>query len=44
MVTQPELPNPQKILEDFFKEICIHFGLILPEKTVAEIIEKAPKL
>jgi hypothetical protein len=43
MVTQPELSNPQKIL-DFFKEICIHFGLILPEKTVAEIIEKAPKL
>ena len=40
-ITHDELSNPQKILEEFFKEICINFGLILPEETYVKIIEKA---
>jgi hypothetical protein len=40
-VAYDELSNPQKLLEEFFKEICVNFGLILPEETVVKIIAQA---
>ena len=35
-----DLSNPKEMLEDFLKEICIHFGLILPEKNVGDMIQE----
>ena len=35
-----ELPNSHKMLEEIFKELCVLFGLVLPEKTVVEIVKE----
>ena len=35
-----ELSNPHKMLEEIFKELCVLFGLVLPEKTVIEIVKE----
>ncbi len=39
-LTFDELTNPQKILEELFKDLCILFSLILPEKMVVDLIKK----
>jgi hypothetical protein len=35
-VRYDELSSPDRILEEFFKEICVNFGLVLPEKAVVK--------
>ena len=35
-----ELSNPQKIIEEFLTELCVHFGLILSKQTIINLIEK----
>jgi len=35
-----ELTNSHKMLEEIFKELCVLFGLVLPEKTVVEIVKE----
>jgi hypothetical protein len=35
-----ELSNSHKMLEEIFKELCVLFGLVLPEKTVVEIVKE----
>jgi hypothetical protein len=40
IVTFDELSNNQKTLEEFFKDLCILFGLALPEKTTIDLVKK----
>jgi len=35
-----ELSHSHKMIEEIFKELCVLFGLVLPEKTVVEIVKE----
>jgi hypothetical protein len=39
-VRYDELSQPSKILEDVFKEICIHFGLVFPQEFINKKIKE----
>jgi hypothetical protein len=39
-LTFDELYNNQRIIEELFKDLCILFGLVLPENTITELIKK----
>lgn len=35
-----ELSHLNKVMEDIFQELCVHFGAILPEKTIVDIVKE----